>query len=252
MENMDLNDCFELEDLFPKSFTNFEERSYGILFFNMQNKDSYDSNHAVIYRDRIQNVTNVLKDIISFYREKNLTPIIYQSTLDRGYFSEITKEFTDSGFESWMEEQKFMVLKDENTIIQNRDLTVRRIYSWDQSFEQIFMEAEEPWEMEVARKSLDDPNTVLWVAYLGDKPIGILYGVKDGNICRGNYVLVSKLHRNAGVGRTLTYYYVEWCKENNIQKVFLWPDGELPEKIYLEGGFRYAETVYAGRAVYRN
>ena len=95
-KTMDLHDCFELEDMFPKSFTDFEERSYGILFYNTQNKDSYDSNHAVIFRDRIQNITTVLKDIVAFYREKNLTPMIYQSALDRGYFPEITKEQKDN------------------------------------------------------------------------------------------------------------------------------------------------------------
>ena len=45
---MDLKKCYLLEDLFPKSFADYEERSYGMLFYNITNKDSYDSNHAVI------------------------------------------------------------------------------------------------------------------------------------------------------------------------------------------------------------
>ena len=50
---MNLRDGYLEEDLFPKLFTNYEERSYGILFYNEENRDSYDSNHAVIYKDRI-------------------------------------------------------------------------------------------------------------------------------------------------------------------------------------------------------
>ena len=50
---MNLRDCYIEEDLFPKIFTDYEEREYGILFFNTDNKDSYDSNHAVIYKDKI-------------------------------------------------------------------------------------------------------------------------------------------------------------------------------------------------------
>ena len=42
---MNLRDCYIEEDLFPKIFTDYEEREYGILFFNTDNKDSYDSNH---------------------------------------------------------------------------------------------------------------------------------------------------------------------------------------------------------------
>ena len=248
---MDLHDCFELEDLFPRSFTDYEERSYGILFFNTQNKDSFDSNHAVIFRDRIKNITTVLEDIVDFYYEKKLTPMIYQATREQGYFSEIAEELSDAGFDSWTEEQKFMVLTAENTIRPNTTVTVRRTVSWDPSFEQIFAEAEEPWETEVARRSLADPDTAMWVSYSDERPIGILYCIKNGNACRLNYVLVSKLHRNAGAGRTLTYNFIEWCRENAIQKVFLWPNGKHPEKIYFEGGFRYAETVNAGRALYR-
>ncbi len=37
---MNLQDWFIEEDLFPKIFTAYEEREYGILFFNTENKDS--------------------------------------------------------------------------------------------------------------------------------------------------------------------------------------------------------------------
>ena len=50
---MNLRDCYIEEDLFPRIFTDYEEREYGILFFNTDNKDSYDSNHAVIYKDSL-------------------------------------------------------------------------------------------------------------------------------------------------------------------------------------------------------
>ena len=57
------------------------ERDYGILFYNTENKDSFDSNHAVIYRERIQNL-QVISDIADFYKAKGGRPIIYQSMLD--------------------------------------------------------------------------------------------------------------------------------------------------------------------------
>ena len=248
---VDLQDCFVMEDLFPRSFTGYEERPYGILFYNPHNRDSYDSNHAVIFRDRINDLSAVLKEIITFYREKDLTPMIYQSARDHGYFAEIRNDLAKEGFNSWTEEQKFMILKSGNHITPNEKLLVRRAESWDPSFEQVFAEAEEPWETEVLKNSLNDPGIRLWVAYLGEKPVGVLYCLSDGTICRLNYVLVSKKHRSFGAGRTLIYHYVEWCRTSGIQKIFLWPAGEDPEKIYLEGGFRHAETVCAGRAVYK-
>lgn len=247
----DLRECYVLEDMFPKSFADYEERPYGILFYNVDNKDSYDSNHAVIFRDKIDNLPAILDDIVSFYSERGITPTIYQSTLDNGYFAELKEEFDRAGFASWMEEQRFMVLSEENTIVPNENLVVKKIEKWDDSFIQIFTEAEELWEIEVVKRALCNSNTAFWIVYLGKKPIGFLYCLADGDICRGNYVLVSKKHRNVGAGRALTYYYVKWCKENDIRIAFHWPDGEHPEKIYYEAGFRYVETIHAGRAVKR-
>ena len=34
---MNLSDCYLEEDLFPKIFTDYEERDYGILFYNEDN-----------------------------------------------------------------------------------------------------------------------------------------------------------------------------------------------------------------------
>ena len=181
---MDLNKCYLLEDLFQKSFADYEERSYGILFYNITNKDSYDSNHAVIFRDKINNLSETLKDIISFYHERGINPTIYQSTQDSGYFGEIKEELCKAGFDSWLEEQRFMVLKEENTIVPNEKLVVKKTEKWDDSLVQIFLEAEEPWEIEVVKRALCNPNTVLWVVYLEEKPIGFLYCLMDGDICR--------------------------------------------------------------------
>ena len=57
---MNLSDCYLEEDLFPKIFTDYEERSYGILFYNEDNKDSFDSNHAVIYKDKTDDLSGPL------------------------------------------------------------------------------------------------------------------------------------------------------------------------------------------------
>ena len=95
---MNLEDCYIEEDLFPKIFTDYEEREYGILFFNTDNKDSYDSNHAVIYKDKIRDLQHVLSDITGFYKEKGSRPIIYQSMLDDNWFEEIKEELSAAGF----------------------------------------------------------------------------------------------------------------------------------------------------------
>lgn len=43
-----LEKIYPEEDLFPREITLWEEREYGFLFYNEDNKDSYDSNHAEV------------------------------------------------------------------------------------------------------------------------------------------------------------------------------------------------------------
>ena len=79
---MDYKKMYLEEDLFPREITCFIEKDYGILFYNDDNKDSFDSNHAIIYRNKISDLSVVLQDIIRFYKGKGITPNIYQSISD--------------------------------------------------------------------------------------------------------------------------------------------------------------------------
>ena len=202
---MKLTDCYLEEDLFPKIFADYEERPYGVLFYSTNNKDSFDSNHAVIYKDKISNLKEVLADITSFYKSKGCRPIIYQSMLDDNWFDEISGELKEAGYKSWVEDQEYMLASGENKIIPNPELTVFKVDKWSDEIENVFLEAEEPWEIK---------------------------------------------HRRMGAGRALFYEYVEWCKQNDIKNIYIWPDGETPKKIYEEGGYKIVEVRKAGRAVF--
>lgn len=239
------------EDLFPREITFWEEREYGFLFYNEDNKDSYDSNHALIFKNRISDLNQVLEDIVKFYIEKGVKPIIYQSISDDGYFEDIKDILSDYGFKSWSESQRYMVLSERNTIAPNAEITVHKVTEWQEIYgSEIFEKAEEPWEIAVAKKVLDNRNTLFFVAYYNEKPVGMTYAHVRDDVCRVDYLLVSKEHRNIGVGRALINGFVEYCKFNQIENCFLWPDGETAERIYYEAGFRHVDTKQAGRASY--
>lgn len=64
------NDCI-------KEFASFEKREYGILYYNLENIDSYDSNHALIFD--FTNLERALDDLELFYSEKGMVPRIFQA-----------------------------------------------------------------------------------------------------------------------------------------------------------------------------
>lgn len=246
---MNLEKIFLEEDLFPREFAAYEEREYGLLFYDEANKDSYDSNHAVIFKEKITNLDVVLQDVTQFYRSKGMKPILYQAMADEGFFVEQAEVFAKHGFKTWEEEQHFMVPLEENRLVTNPDILVKRVTEWEESFgSDIFEKAEEPWEIGVARKMLQNPNTMFFVAYYKNRPVGMTYGHERDGVCRYDYILVSKEHRRIGVARALMNALVEYCRENGIKNCSLWPAGESAERIYLEAGFRTVAEKKAGRA----
>ena len=249
---MDLAKIYLEEDLFPKDITSWIERPYGFLFYNDENKESYDSNHALVFRNRVTELDQVLEDIVQFYSEKGIRPSIYQSIADDGYFEHISDELTRHGFSFWTEPQNYMVLLGENKIQPNPNITVQKVTRWDDAFAtHIFEAAGEPWEIDVARKALDKANTLFFVAYDNSVPVGMTHcHVADG-VCRVDYLLVATNCRNKGVGRALIHYFVEYCVQNHIENCYLWPDGETAANIYQEAGFRTVAVKQAGRAVAR-
>ena len=240
------------EDLFPREFTRWEERPWGLLFFNPDNPDSYDSNHALIFRSRTDDLPAVLAEITDFYLSRSLHPCIYQSILDDGWFGEIESDLSAAGYRSWLEAQTYMLLGPDNAICPSPDVTVRLEPVWQDVFARdIFEAAGEQWEIAVAKRQLQNPNTWFFAAWLDNRPAGMIYGhVNADHIARIDYLLVPMAHRCRGIGRALTHAFVEHCKAQHIDCA-LWPDGETPRRIYEEAGFRYVETRLAGRASYR-
>lgn len=249
---MNIQKIYAEEDLFPREITSREERDYGFLFYNEANKDSYDSNHAIIFREKVSDLGQVLEDIISFYTAKGISPNIYQSVAEEGYFEEVKSKLLEYGFESWTEAQRYMVLAEENTITPNPEIVVEKVSEWKEEYAtEIFEKAGEPWEIDVARRAVANCNTLFFVAYYEGRPVGMLHAHVADGVCRGDYLLVATEARNKGVGRALMYHYVEYCNANQIEDCYLWTDVDTAEKIYYEAGYRYVETRKAGRAVYR-
>ena len=245
----DMHPFYREEDLFPREFTHVTERPWGNLCHNADNPDSYDSNHALIYRDRVADLPAVLREIADFYLSRGIKPVIYQSILDDGWFGEIAEELSAAGFRSWQEEQHWMLLDAESAIVPDASADIRRVVRWtDELAVHLYQAAGEPWEIAVAKRQLDNPNTLFFAAYADGHPVGAIYGHVNGEgLCRIDYLLVATAHRGRGLGRALTHCFVTHCRENRIPCA-LWPDGDTPRRIYEEAGFRYVRTLLAGRA----
>lgn len=108
------DDLIKTELLFPKIFSNYEERDWGILFYNENNKTSHDSNHCVVFETNITDL--LLEDIKSFYQEKQITPRIYHPFIN-GYLHKNRDLLINHGFNIEVNHNdQYMILTNENQI----------------------------------------------------------------------------------------------------------------------------------------
>jgi N-acetylglutamate synthase-like GNAT family acetyltransferase len=250
---MNIRNCILDEELyFPKMFTNYEEKEYGILFFNENNKESYDSNHAVIHPEKINNFEKTIIDVKKFYNSKGIIPRIYQPFVN-GYFQKHRKELETNGFEIKIHgNNKFMILLDKNSIQSENKLEMRRITEWDERIaKDIYIPSDEEYEIEREKESIKNENYYLFCGFQNKKMITMLslHTTIRSRCTRFDYIIVSKEYRNKNYGKEILSYAVNYAKENNFINCYQWPANSHSEHICEEAGFRKIFEEEAGEAV---
>lgn len=241
------------EDMFPKAFSNFAEKDFGILFYNEHNKNSYDSNHALIYKNKITDLGAVLDLITEFYINMNISPNIYQAVEDEGYFKENEDIFKEHGYSVWIEgPNNFMILNAENNIKISNELDINLITEWDERIAtDICIPSNESHEIEVIKNCINCKNYRVFIGYTEGKAVAITYfHVSEYDCCRFDYIIISKDYRKKGYAKELLSHVTDFCRENRLKNCFQWPAHKTSEKICYEAGFRYLFSAEAGHASY--
>jgi GNAT superfamily N-acetyltransferase len=242
MRKMDIKTSILREEAeFPKLFTNFEEREYGILFHNTDAPTSQDSNHAILYPDNITDFRKVLLDIKDFYQSKRLTPRIYQPFVT-GYFAD-RKDILDAcgyTFEIFGI-NKIMLLSGENTIDKNkRRLDIRRITEWNERLAaDVYIPSEEEYAIQPTKNSLKYDHNYFFAGWLGDEIAAVVnFCRSEYNCTRFEYILTAEKHRGNGYAREILSHAVEFCKQHGFPNCYQWPAHETSERLCYDAGFR--------------
>ena len=233
------------EDEFPKLFADYVETDYGILFFNEANKDSYDSNHAVIYPERITDLAGVLQQITAFYREKKITPLIYHPPV-KDYLKENEDIFRACGYEVTIEERnRVALLTEASTIVPDGSLEVRQLTEWDPRIgRDILIPNNEAYEILVGERSMQHENSRLFVGYRGDKAVVyVILHISPYGTTRFDYVDTAWDERKKGYGRQISHVVMSYCREQKLPLCATWFANPTSERMNMEAGFRFTDLV---------
>lgn len=238
---MDITDIILREEIeFPKLFASYLETDYGILFYNEDEKDSYDSNHAILFPDRASCLDGAINDVTEFYLSKGIVPRVYSPLID-GFFEKHRNSFEKRGYTiERYEDMCFMLLEQENTIRVDSKLDIVRLSRWDARIgNDIFIPNSEKREIEVVRNSLRSEDYYLFVGYLDGVAVTTTsFHISQYGCTRFDYITTAREYRQRGYARELIGFVVDYCRERNLPNCYQWPAHPASAKICHEAGFR--------------
>ncbi|MDC7220075.1 MAG: GNAT family N-acetyltransferase [Spirochaetales bacterium] len=239
------------EQEFPRLFANCEKREWGLLFFNDYEKESHDANHAIIYPERIPDLSEVLREITAFYRSREILPRIY-FPFEEGYFEEQRAHLNEAGYGINSYSPHDILCLPENVFVPGEsDLDIRIVTQWDDSLgRDIFIPADEAYEIEIAKRSLE-AGSFLVAGFWEERAVSLFqFHVSPYDCTRLDYILTAPEYRGRGFARDIFRAGLNLCRERELPPCYTWCANGTSQRMCEEAGFVSRFNLPAGVAVY--
>jgi hypothetical protein len=239
------------EQEFPRLFANYDERKYGILFYNAKIKDHHDSNHAVIFPEKVDSLIVVLNDITEFYQSKGIQPALFHPSYEN-YFINNAKTLKQCGYEFMTAlDSRIMIL--QNTTMQPLigRLDIRQITEYSMIEDGSYFIEHDDFLTEIYKNCINKNGHYLFVGYFEDKPVTLLsFHVSKYGCTRFDEMKTANQYKNNGFAREMNKFAANFCIKNNLPVAYQWPAHGTSERITSEAGFQESFTLPSGWASY--
>lgn len=239
------------EQEFPRLFTCYEERPYGVLFYNTKIIDHHDSNHAILYPEKINDLNAVLADIRAFYQSKGVTPAIYHPSVEN-YFIDNARTLKANGYAFMTAlDSRIMILQDAEIKPLSNILDIKRITEISAIEDGSFFVERDEYLTEIYRNCINKADHYLFAGYYEGKPVSLLsFHVSEYGCTRFDEMKTASGYKNKGFAREMNKFAVNFCISNNLPAAYQWPAHGTSERITSEAGFKVSFTLPSGYAVY--
>lgn len=230
-----------------KEFSNFVERDYGILYYNEDNKESYDSNHALIFD--YSDLKGAIKDIEKFYREKGMKPRIFQANRE-GEEELLWPLLKEEGFtiEDSPELKLFVLRENSKTELPGRPEALEfrrpRVISKDIK-ELYFLDSGGDWGVLKLAKTINNSHYDLICGYdREDKVVTVGTLRANAEVVILEDVITHPDERGKGYGSALINFICNHHREKPRLPLALFAEDEGAIRIYRRAGFKEVPFPY--------
>ena len=246
-----LNKIIELDFAYLQSFTNRKNKDWGTLFFNEEQPDYYDANHAHV-NECPPDIDACINEVVDFYKGKGLTPRFYLYNLPNlEPFIAKLKDHT-FGFEEFVSP----IQKWDQQVVMGKTLegvTIELVT--EENYEaalHIECSIKEFGGRAVREKAFSHEfNHPSFVHYL------LRYnGIACATACifvhekqaRMESVATLNEYRGKGLIGELIRHIQQEVYERGLRDLWLFPINEQIEKVYAKYGFTTVHTLKTGHA----
>lgn len=238
-----------LDIAYVSSFANKIERSWGYLFYNENQPDYYDANHAHIsaYEGDFE---KIIKEVITFYEKKNIIPRFYLSNYEgqEGFVDSLKqKGFGFEEFESPIQLWKRKINIEPNSLVTFEKVTTKNM----QEAINIECQIQELGGSIREKAFKEEFSQDCYVHYL------LRYnGIPCSTACvflfeqdtRLESVATIEDYRGKGLIGQLIHHIQEDMIKKKVERFWVLPISERVEKVYKKSGFDTILTVKVGHA----
>jgi GNAT superfamily N-acetyltransferase len=220
-----------------RRISNAVNTEYGVLFYNEENPQSHDSNHAVILREN-RPLEWIIDQIERFYRQRKLTPRLY-SLFRSAERERLTPALRARGWQFLDESYCLYVWQRPSHIAAKAPLEIRRARTLEPGIIEVFnSEGGEPWTIGVLQRHLPQESFHLLVGCVDGQPVTTAsLAVMDGLTAVGD-VMTHRQHRGRGYARALLHYLVQYhAALGRPNALYLFASNPVAIRIYEEAGF---------------
>jgi len=222
---------------FYESFTNRLDAGFGIIYYNLDNPLSHDSNHAHILRIG-ERPGEALQEIKRFYNSRGLTPRIYPSFVDNEL--EILRPHLESeGFTISIFDSVDMYFPFDSSPLTDLASPARRItYISEDIIELIHTDDSGDWTIKVLQKHINDTRFHLLGYFYQGRYVSIASVKTLEGYSIVNDVVTHKEYRGRGFGTRLIGYLVGYHANISDNYLYLWADNPVAIRMYQRVGFK--------------
>ncbi|PLT29949.1 GNAT family N-acetyltransferase [Peribacillus deserti] len=248
MNNLDK--MLELDFRYLESFTNRRDTEWGTFFYNVDQPDYYDANHAHIHKNYIDS-KKVIEETIDFYHRISIIPRFYIYGLDQKQeFIAALKE-QNFGYEElispvqlWDNKLHNKKKREQVTIEEVNDLNFAEAWNIERSIPELGGEVRGDAFVEEYKC---EEYTHYLLRYNGTACSTACIFEHD-NQARMENVATLEEFRGRGLIGDLIGYIQEEVSRRGLTHLWVFPISEAVEKVYCKNGFETIARMRTGHA----